>query len=436
MFLRRRFYIVMVAIAAVFAAAMVWPALFAVGRWLIVVFALAVAADAVTLYGAVRLSALRNCAQRFSMGDSNDVEVVVKANSPVSLDVEMVDELPCQLQQRDFNRKFHLAKNARHSLKYQVRPVTRGEYLFGNVLLFASTPLGLLQRRFKAAEPATVKVYPSFVKLKNMELMASSAMWTVGSRRIRRPGNSTEFEQIRDYVQGDDYRTINWKASARRSRLMVNAYQDEQERQIFSLIDKGRLMQQSSEGMSMLDYSINSALMLSYVAVSKHDRVGLITFDSKMGAFVPAENKTTQMATILDALYNVNTTFGESDYSMLSPNVTRLVPRRSLMVLYTNFTDYNSLTRQLPYLRLLNRSHRLLVVFFEDVELDLYVEEPQHTILDYYQHIVAEKLTYERRLIPKTLRQNGIYSLLTTPQSLSVDVVNKYLEMKTMQLLV
>ena len=436
MFLRRRFYIVMVAIAAVFAAAMVWPALFVVGRWLIVAFAVAVAADAVTLYGAVRLIALRNCAERFSLGDNNDVEVAVKANSPVPLHVEMVDELPDQLQQRDFCRKFNLARNGRHTLSYQVRPLTRGEYLFGHVLLFVSTPLGLLQRRFKAAEPGMAKVYPSFVKLRNMELMASGTMWTVGSRRIRRPGNSTEFEQIRDYVQGDDYRTINWKASARRSRLMVNAYQDEQERQIFSLIDKGRLMQQSSEGMTMLDYSINSALMLSYVAVKKHDRVGLITFDNKMGSFVPAESKNTQMAAILDALYNVSTTFGESDYSMLSPNISKLVPRRSLMVLYTNFTDYNSLMRRLPYLRLLNRSHRLLVVFFEDVELGHYVQEPQQSILDYYQHVVAEKLTYERRLISKTLRQNGIYCLLTTPQSLSLDVVNKYVEMKTMQLLV
>lgn len=435
MYLRRRFYIVLAAIAAVLAAAMIWPPLFVVGRSLLVLFAVAVAADAVLLYSVVKLEAVRSCGRRLSMGDANDVDVEVSSVSPFALDVEMVDELPFQFQERDFCRQFRLGRNGRMKVSYQIRPLMRGEYHFGHVLLFVSTPLGLLQRRFISGSEDMVKVYPSFLRLRNMEIKASSTTASVGSKRIRRPGNSTEFEQIRDYVQGDDYRTINWKASARRSRLMVNAYQDERERQIFSLIDKGRLMQQSSEGMTMLDYSINSALMLSYVAVNRHDRVGLITFDSQMGTFVPAENKSSHIGAILDALYNVSTSFGESDYSMLSPNIGHLVPRRSFMVLYTNFTSYNSLVRQLPYLRLLNRSHRLLVVLFEDVELEQYARERQQDIHDYYQHVVAEKLMFERRLMTKTLRQNGIYSILTTPKSLSVDVVNKYLEMKTMELL-
>lgn len=216
---------------------------------------------------------------------------------------------------------------------------------------------------------------------------------------------------------------------------MVNAYQDERSQQIFSVIDKGRLMQQTFNGLTLLDHSINAALVLSYVAINKQDKAGLITFADKFDTFVPADRKTTQMQLIQESLYHQQTLFGESDYSMLCPNVNRLVGRRSFMMLYTNFTDFSSLERQLPYLKLLNMYHRLLVVFFEDVELNEFTRTPSESMEDIYQHVVAEKLIYERRLIANTLKQNGIYCLLTSPNKLSVDVINKYMEMKSRQLL-
>jgi uncharacterized protein (DUF58 family) len=187
--------------------------------------------------------------------------------------------------------------------------------------------------------------------------------------------------------------------------------------------------------MTLLDYSINAALVLSYVAINKQDKAGLITFADKFDTFVPADRKTTQMQLIQENLYHQQTVFGESDYSMLCPNVNKLVGRRSFMMLYTNFTDFGSLERQLPYLVLFNTYHRLLVVFFEDMELNDFTRTPSESMEDLYQHVVAEKLVYERRLIANTLMQNGIYCLLTTPNKLSVDVINKYMEMKSRQLL-
>ena len=248
-------------------------------------------------------------------------------------------------------------------------------------------------------------------------------------------GNNTEFEQIKDYVQGDDYRTVNWKASARRHQLMVNVYRDERSQQIFSVIDKGRVMQRSFRGMTLLDYSINAALVLSYVAMRREDKAGLITFADRLDTFVAPSRRSGQMQRLLESLYAQQTNFGETDFGSLCANVHKQVGKRSLLVVYTDFSGMTALRRQLAYLKLLSRWHRVLVVFFEDAEMKAYIRSPKQSTEDYYRHVIAEKFVYEKRMIVSTLRRQGIYSLLTTPESLSVDVINKYLEMKQRQIL-
>lgn len=285
-------------------------------------------------------------------------------------------------------------------------------------------------------EAKDVKVYPSYMMLNRYELLAMSNNLTeMGIKRIRRVGNNTEFEQIKEYVKGDDYRMINWKASARRHQLMVNVYRDERSQQIFSVIDKGRVMQQSFRGMTLLDYSINAALVLSYVAMHREDKAGLITFADNMDTFIAPSRQSGQMERLLEALYSQETKFSETDFSSLCANVHKQVSKRSLLIVYTNFSGMTALNRQLSYLRLLNQWHRVLVVFFEDTELSDYIHSPKTSTEDYYQHVIAEKFAYEKRLIVSTLRQNGILSLLTTPENLSVNVINKYLEMKQQQII-
>ena len=272
--------------------------------------------------------------------------------------------------------------------------------------------------------------------LHRYELLAMSDNLTeIGIKKIRRVGHQTEFEQIKEYVKGDDYRTINWKASARRHQLMVNVYQDERSQQIYNVIDKGRVMQQAFRGMTLLDYAINASLVLSYVAMRRDDKAGLVTFNEHFDTFVPASRQSGQMQTLLEKLYAQETTYGETDFSALCVHLSKHVSKRSLLVLYTNFSNLNSMNRQLPYLQQLSRQHRLLVVFFEDSELKEYINRNPVNTEEYYRHVIAEKFTYEKRLIVTTLKQNGIYSVLTTPENLSIDVINKYLEMKSRQLI-
>ena len=435
MFLTRRFYIVLSVVVALLASGYLWSPMFMVGRIALLLFVLTVIADGVLLWNKKQaIFAQRVMADRFSNGDNNEVRVRVENNYRFPIDVEVIDEIPVVFQRRDVCFKAHILSEEAKTIKYVLRPTQRGVYDFGLIRVFVASPLSLLQRRFSCGEEKDVKVYPSFLMLHQYELLAiSNNLTEMGIKRIRRVGHHTDFEQIKDYVAGDDFRTINWKASARRSKLMVNVYQDERSQQIYSVIDKGRVMQQAFNGMTLLDYSINASLVLSYVAMYKEDKAGLVTFSSDFDTFVPASRQPGHMQMLLESLYAQQTAFDETDYSALVANLNKHVNKRSLVVLYTNFTGRISLQRQLPYLQQLNSKHRLLVVFFEDEELRRYCDSRPKNLEDYYRHVMADRFVYEQRLIVSTLRQYGILSLLTTPENLSVDVVNRYLEMKARQ---
>ena len=446
MYISRRFYITLSVVVLVLASGYLWSPMFTVGRVLLLLFVVAVVADIILLWrtyvNAQRstLNAFRQLSDRFSNGDENDVRIRVESSYPFPVRVEVMDEIPFIFQRRDICFRAKIEKMEATTIKYSLRPTKRGVYGFGQIRVFAASPIGLVQRRFTCGEAKDVKVYPSFLMLHQYELLAiSNNLTEMGIKRIRRVGHHTDFEQIKDYVAGDDFRTINWKASARRSKLMVNVYQDERSQQIISVIDKGRVMQQAFQGMTLLDYSINASLVLSYVAMYKEDRAGLATFSSDFDTFVPASRRPGHLQVLMEALYAQQTEFGETDFSALVANLNKHVTKRSLIVLYTNFTGQVSLQRQLPYFQQLNQRHRLLVVFFEDVELKEYLathhshHNRRRSTEDYYRQVMADRFVYEQRLIVSTLRQHGILSLLTTPDNLSVDVINRYLEMKQRQ---
>lgn len=436
MFLTKRFYLFTLLLILLLGGGYLLGSLFLAGQLLLAIFIFCLLIDGMLLYRVRGISAARHCAERFSNGDENDVRITVQSSYAFAVSLTLIDEVPFIFQLRDLSFPLFLPKGGSETITYQLRPVRRGEYVFGRIRVFASTRLGLIERRFTCGESQTVKVYPSFLMLRRYELMAMSNNLTeLGIKRLRRVGQHTEFEQIKEYVKGDDYRMINWKASARRHELMVNVYQDERSQQIYSVIDKGRIMQQAFAGMTLLDYSINASLVLSYVAMRKEDKAGLITFNQEFDTFVPASRQSGQLQRLLENLYKQETSFGETDFSSLCVHLGKHISKRSFLVLYTNFDSLNSMNRQLPYLRQLARQHCLLVVIFEDVELKTFIADQPQSTEEYYHQVIAEKFVFEKRLIISTLKQNGIYALLTTPDKLSIDVINKYLEMKNLQLL-
>jgi uncharacterized protein (DUF58 family) len=421
-------------IAALFVFSFFIPALEEVALFLLLAVAILVLVDTLLLYQKRGLTADRMLPDRLSNGDENNVRLLFRNLYSFKLSLSVIDELPYQFQERSWKKILDIEGNSSAELPYAVTPHERGEYQFGYINAYVNGPLRMICRRYRLGKEQTVKVYPSYVQMRKYQLLAvSNRLQESGVKRMRRLGHSLEFEQIKEYVRGDDYRTINWKATARKGDLMVNNFTDERSQQIYCLINKGRVMKMPFEGMTLLDYAVNATLVLSSVALQKQDRAGLIAFGQNIDAFLPADKKPTQINTILETLYKQQTAFLEPDLEKLFSVVRNRITQRSLLVLFTNFESFDSLDRVLPSLRRLAHYHLLMVVFFDNTELKTLTEAKVSTTEDIYIKTIAEKYRYEKQLIVKELQKNGIVAVLSTPQNLTVNALNKYLELKTRQ---
>ena len=432
-FLNKLVYYIAGAACAVFIVSQFYPAMFSVATMILLLLGVAVALDAILIYSNRKgLEGRRVTAGRFSIGDENPVRIRLKNNFVFPVRLSVIDELPPQFQERKWLRKAWVQSNAEHSIEYSLRPTSRGEYHFGYINVFVHGPLQLVKRKFIFHEEEIAKVYPSYIQMRRYQLLAvSNRLQEVGVKRIRRLGHSMEFEQIKEYVRGDDYRTINWKATARKDALMVNSYTDERSQQIYCIINKGRVMKMPFGGMTLLDYAINASLVLCNVALVKQDKAGLITYAQNLDTFITADKKPTQMNLVLETLYRQQTRFLEGDSEKLFSAIRNRVTNRSLLVLFTNFESLESLQREMPALKKIAHYHLLLVVFFENTELKSLVEKKASSLEEIYIKTIAEKFSFEKRLMVKELHKNGILSILTSPENLTVNAINKYLELKT-----
>lgn len=431
-YLNNFFFYVFTGIIAGFVFAYFFPALYSAMWFIFYVFLAFTAIDFLLLFASnQRFAATRTTPEKLSNGDENPIALKLKNGYSFPVKIKVIDEIPVQFQVRNFGLRKKMAANASIGFEYSLRPVERGEYYFGNLNIYVSSPLHLVCRRFTFDNGQMVPTYPSYIQLRKYDLMAfSHKLYEYGLKKIRRLGHTMEFEQIKEYVSGDDIRTINWKATAKKNQLMVNQFQDEKSQNVYMVIDKGRVMKMPFNGLSLLDYAINSTLVLSNVIIKKQDKAGMFTFSKKVENRVAADRRTGQMQRILESLYNVKTNFFESDYGRLYADIKKNITQRSLILLYTNFETLDGLNRQLPYLKGIAKSHLLVVVFFENTELDEFVHKKAKNIQEVYDQVIAEKFAFEKRLIVNELRKYGIYSVLTKPENLTIESINKYLEIK------
>ncbi|MCW4468378.1 DUF58 domain-containing protein [Flavobacterium sp. MFBS3-15] len=431
-YLNNLFFYVLVGIMVCFVLAFVFPALYAAVWLMVYAFIGFTVIDFLLLFASnQRFDGTRILAEKLSNGDENQVVVRLESGYSFHAALKIIDEIPVQFQMRNFSVNRTISPGGSDSFEYFLRPTERGEYHFGSLNVYVSSPLRLVSRRFKFETGQMVPNYPSYMQLRKYDLMAfSNRLFEYGLKKIRRIGHTMEFEQIKEYVGGDDLRTINWKATAKKNQLMVNQFQDERSQNVYMAIDKGRVMKMPFNGLSLLDYAINSTLVLANIILKKGDKAGMFSFSKTVENRVAADRRSMQMQRIMETLYNVNTNFFESDYSRLYADIKKNVTQRSLILLYTNFETLDGLRRQLPYLKGIAKSHLLVVVFFENVELEALMNKKAGDIQEIYDQVIAEKFAFEKRLIVNELKKYGIYSVLTRPEDLTVESINKYLEIK------
>lgn len=430
-FLTPLFFSIGAAIVFLLAFGFVIPPLLVLGKILLLLLAGLTLADAILLFRQQHPITIRRFMPRIlGINDEVPVDLDVRYQGEIPLSIELIEELPEQLQKRDFKLFFQLSAGV-HKMRYHIRPLDRGKYHFGDTIALIESPLRLVKRRMVLPTAEEKAVYPSILQMREMELMAFNRRASMaGSKRLNRIGQSYEFEQITPFVEGDDFRNINWKATGKSRTLMVNQFQDERSQNLYCVISKGRAMRVAFNGLSLLDYAINAGLALSNVALKKYDKVGLITFSDKIGTALRAENRKGQLQKILEALYSEQERSNEPSYELLYRSLDRIVPNRSLVVLFTNFETPQMLERALPLLKKIRKKHFLVLVLFQDKELQELAKAPKNDVESIYTVTLANRQLLEKQEIARKLRSHGIHAFSSTPEKLSAETLNAYLELK------
>lgn len=392
--------------------------------------------DVILLFTRASITGQRQIGSILSNGDINEAAVHVTNDYSFPINATIFEEIPHQLGLREMRFKLRLKSRSNQKINYTVNPVDRGEYDFGNTIVMAQSPIRLASRKYTLITNQKIQVYPSYIHMRKYDLSNFKRFrMDSGHRLTRKIGHSTEFEQIKNYVKGDDIRYINWKASAKTNRLMVNQYTEERSQQVYCVIDAGRAMKMPFDGLTLLDYAINATLAISNVIIRNHDRAGVLYFNKKVEHILKADKNVSQMPKILNLLYNIKTEYVESNFEKLYATLKFKVTHRSLILLFSNFEDMNSLQRQMKYLKSIARNNVLVLVFFENQEIEQVIAQPSATVRDYFDKSIGEKLSYQKRLMVRELNKHGIQTILTDPKNLSLDVINKYLEIKKRSLL-
>lgn len=431
LFLSYRFFIAILIVVVLLVMGFVWPIAFILGQLLLALTVGILLLEIFVLFvNRKPVKGERHLTNPMSLGDENKVSVKLESHYPFKVNLKVFENGPKQLQLRDLSFSDQFGRGEIKEFHYKVKPTERGVFQFYDLFAYASTLLHFAQRKIVIPAKMEVATYPSIIQMKQYELKVFAKTAMSGIKKIRRLGHNNEFEQIKNYVQGDEMRTINWKATSRRNELMVNQYQDERAQHVYSIIDKSRSMRMPFDELTLLDYAINSTLAFSNICLRKGDRAGLMTFSDKLGSKLPAERSARQLQRIMELLYKQQTRFLEGNFEMLFQGVRNHIKGRSLIMLYTNIESEYALKRILPLLKRINQLHVLVVIFFENTEVAKAVEMEPEYVRDIYFKTFAEKYGMDKKRIAFELRKSGIQTVLTTPEKLSVDTINKYLELK------
>jgi len=436
-----RGYLLVLAAAPLIAAATWLPlALWAAAGLLLIVIA-ALIADAQLMPKARDWRLVRRHDARLSLAAQNRIAVQIEL-------LTQAGERATSLWLRDTPPPtFHLDRSEplltasappgdRVELCYHVWPPRRGDYAFGDLYLRWESPLGLLRRQARFAATAPVKVYPNLVDVHKYDLlMRRNRLWELGLRSTRLIGAGNEFERLRDYTPDDEYRRINWKATARRGRPISVEYETERSQNIYVLLDVGRMMRSPVGDVAKMDYAINAVLLLAYVATQKGDRVGLFTFADRVLGYIAPRSGKVQFHRLLEQLYAVQGERIEPDYNAAFSEFAARQHKRGLALVFTDLTGSISTDALVVQMTRLRRQHLPLLVTVADPTVNHLATQTIGDSTALYERTVAERVLSDRRLTLDRLRRQGVQTLDVPADELSVAVINRYLAMKERMLI-
>ncbi|MGA2034934.1 MAG: DUF58 domain-containing protein [Thermoguttaceae bacterium] len=414
----------------------IWPGLTGPIVAIDVTLALVLAGDALTLPARRLFSAERSAGRIASLRKPHKVSIVLAYRGRRGRNLWLRDDVPHELNPEPSQFAFRAAPQTRTVLSYTLRPSRRGAFVLGNAHLRVRSRLGLWQRLIDCPANTTIHVYPDLKQLDQYALLArTNRLRLLGVRRVRRIGQDHDFERLRDYTIDDNYKHIDWRATARRRRLTVKDFQSSQSQRIIFLMDCGRMMTNQCGGLSLLDHSLNAVLMLAYVALRQGDQVGMIHFSNEIHSFVPPRAGMRQMNRLLHASFDRFPQLVESRYDQAFRYLAAHCRKRSLVVLMTNVIDEVNAHQIQRHLRNLAGRHLPLGVLLRDRRLFAAVEVEQPAGRQLWRAAAAAEILAWRHQVLADLQAGGVLSLDVFPESMTAPLVNRYLEIKARHLL-
>ncbi|MEZ4309281.1 MAG: DUF58 domain-containing protein [Polyangiaceae bacterium] len=379
----------------------------------------------------------RHAPQVLSIGRPNPITLEIKSRTFRALTVEIKDDLFDTADSTDFPITLEVPARTQRVVRYHVTPTRRGAFTLGNHHLRYRSPLGLWIRQVRIPVGTPVRVYPDVTSVRQYELLAREDREASMFRTSKRRGGESEFERLREYRRGDEFRSIDWKATARRQKIISREYQLESNQNIMFLLDAGRLMTAETAGMSLFDHALNSTLMLAHVAAKGGDNIGLLTFADDVRTYAPPEGGARAARRIVQAGYNLHPELVETNYESAFQKLSVLVRKRTLVVLFTQVLDDIAGKAIVRLARGLTPRHLPLFVLFRDADVDALLDPQAATAADegdlYTSAAAAELVSFRDRII-RELKQGAM--VLDVPTSeLTPQLMNRYLEIKARHLL-
>ena len=379
----------------------------------------------------------RQMDERFAMGAENEVRVRVRNRSRRAVKLLLKDEYPAPMELMNPREVMLTVPPGRSRVwTYRLLPTARGRYSFGDTHLRFRTRFGLLWKQYRYPTTSDVKVYPNIREAKKNELYAHrNRRPDPGIRRMQLRGQGREFESMREFVTGDEIRHISWAATAKRGKVITRQYTIERSQNVVVLLDTGRLMTARIGNLSKLDHAINAALSIAYVAAAGGDNVGLLAFARRVIDYLPPRRGREQINRVLESLYNLEPQLIEPSYARAFNFFNTNCKRRSLVIILTDLVDRDASAELLIHTSKLIPRHLPLIVTIGDTDLREMVRRAPATSGEVYQQGVAEEILRQREEALSRIRHAGGLALDVPARYLSIQLVNKYLEVKERGLL-
>lgn len=375
-----------------------------------------------------RVQVSRQPLSKLSIGRENPVQLTVQTGDRAA-QLQIRDNYPAAFTGSADLLQMALPPHQTEALTYTVLPSKRGEYRWGHIQVRQMGAWGLAWHDWQIPQAVTVAVYPDLMGLRSLSVRL--ALQTTGNiRKARRMGTGTEFTELRDYSMGDDLRFVDWKATARKSQLLVRVLEPEQEQTLIILLDGGRLMTAQVRGLSRFDWGLNAALALALTALNRGDRVGMGVFDRQMHTWIPPERGTHQLPKLIERLTPLEPTMLEPDYPSAVTLLTQQQSRRALVVLLTDLIDETASAELLAALSRLAPRYLPFCVALRDPQVDTRAHTPIPHIANGYSRAVALDLLAQRQLALAKLKAKGVLILDAPANQISDQLIDRYLQLK------